>query len=105
MGIFFSGHRKKGITKYELEHEHILNHFDAVLQHHSRKERDRRRAVLHNALELALDRDPNMSHSQRGGLIQADEFQTIVDGLLKSGELSSTEATHLKKIAEQPLSD
>lgn len=103
MGIFGSKH-VAGISKYELEHEHILSRLDSVFPsfHESSKGK---KAALHTALELALDRDTNMGSGQKNGLIQKDEFESIVHGLETGGAISKHEAEQLRKIAEKPLSD
>ncbi len=103
MGLFGSS-RKKGITKYELEHKHIQSRLDSVFPSHLSSSK-RKRAALHTALGIALDRDTNMSSSQKRGLIQREEFEEIVSGLESGEVISKKEAEELRKVAEEPLSN
>ncbi len=103
MGLFGSK-RVKGITEYELKHKHVQSRLDGVFPSSSSSSK-RKRAALHTALELAGDRDSNMSSSQKHGVIQSDEFETAVGGLEKGGVISENEANELRKIAEEPLNN
>ncbi len=103
MGIFGS-RSVKGITKYELEHKHIQSRLDSVFPSHISSSK-RKRAALHTALGLAGDRDANMTSSQKGGIIQREEFEAAVGGLEKGGVISKSEADKLRQVAEKPLSD
>jgi len=94
----------KGISPYELKHDHIMSHFDSVLSHHSHGERERRRAALHTALNQALDVDPGMQRGEHG-VIQAEEFEQIVTDLHKGGLISESEAKGLRSVAQKPLRD
>lgn len=103
MGLFGKKY-VPGITKYELEHKHVQAHLDSVFpsSHASSKIK---RAALHAALGMGLDRDVNMASSQKGGNIQREEFELAVGGLEQSGVISSEEAKKLRVVAEKPLSN
>jgi hypothetical protein len=101
---FFGKSRVKGITEYELKHKHVLAHLDSVFPHNLSSSKTKR-AALHAVLGLASDRDTNMGHAQKGGIIQKDEFYAAIDGLEKGGVISTSEAQQLKSVAEKPLND
>jgi hypothetical protein len=64
-----------------------------------------KRAALHTALGLADDHDSNMSSSQKGGVIQRDEFEAIVGGFESSGFITAEEAGKLRERAERALNN
>jgi hypothetical protein len=104
MGIFWGGKQTKGITQYELRHDHIQSRLDSVFPSHLSSSKQKR-AALHTVLGLAGDRDTNMSSNQKHGIIQRDEFETAVHGLEKGGVISSKEAAQLRQITDQALND
>ncbi len=103
MGIF-GKKRVPGISTYELEHEHVRARLDSVFPS-NRPSSKLKRTALHTALGIATDRDTNMGHRQKEGVIQREEFDTVVENLTKGGVITSDEATQLRKIAQKPLSD
>jgi len=103
MGLF-GNNKTKGITEYELRHDRLQAHLDSVFPSNSYSAKQKR-AALHTALGLGMDRDVNMSSSQKYSVIQPKEFEAVVHGLEAGGVITSTEAAKLRKIAEKPLSD
>jgi uncharacterized protein YutE (UPF0331/DUF86 family) len=103
MGLF-GRKRVAGISEHELQHDHIQAQFDSVFPSYKPSSKTKR-AALRTALSLAVDRDMNMSAGQKGGLIQKEEFETIVKGLLDGSVITETEAEKLRAIAEKPLKD
>lgn len=100
MGLFGKKY-VPGITKYELEHKHVLANLDSVFPA-SRASSKAKRAALHTALGLAGDHDSNMSSSQ-DGVIQREEFEAIVGGFESSGFITADEAGKLRARAEKAL--
>lgn len=103
MGLFGRKH-VSGISQYELDHDHVRSRLDSVFPSY-RSSSKVKRAALHTALELALDKDVNMSGTNQKGVIQKGEFDTIVNGLLDGGVISEKEAEKLQVVAEEPLKD
>lgn len=103
MGIF-GKKRVTGISKYELEHEHVRARLDSVFPS-NRSSSKMKRVALHTALGIASDRDTNMGVRQKEGVIQREEFDSVVENLKKGGVITNEEATQLRSIAEEPLSD
>jgi hypothetical protein len=104
MGIFWGGKSVKGITQYELRHDHLQSRLDSVFPSHLSSSKHKR-AALHTVLGLAGDRDTNMPSHQKHGIIQREEFETAVQGLEKGGVITSKEAAKLRQITDKPLSD
>lgn len=94
----------KGISEYELSHDHVRSKLNGVFSSFSSSSK-RKRAALNTALDLAVDKDVNMSGTGQKGVIQKDEFETIVNGLLEGDVITKKEAEKLRAIAEEPLSD
>lgn len=104
MGLF-GKKRVKGISAYELEHDHIRSRLDSVFPAYKSSSKTKR-VALHTALGLALDKDANMiGTGQKHGVIQREEFEQAVQGLTEGGVISEKEAEKLRAIAEKPLSD
>lgn len=102
--VLFGRKPVKGISQYELEKERVKAKFDSVFPARYASSKTKR-AALHTALGIALDRDTNMHNAQKHGVIQRDEFEAIVVSLEEGGVISSQEALQLRAIAEEPLSD
>lgn len=102
MALFGKKH-VAGITEYELEHKKLRSHFDSILGSSSTGRT--KRAALHTALEVALGRDANMPSSQKYGVIQQEEFDSIINGLHERGVISEDEAGRLRQVAEEHLNN
>ncbi len=96
---FFS-QRKAGLTRYELDKEHIRTRMKAVLTG-SHAERDRKMAALSVALEQALDRDVGAAR----GAVEPGEFDAILAGLVDGHLITADESTHLRAVAADALRD
>jgi hypothetical protein len=103
MGLFGKKY-VPGITEYELKHKHVLASLDSVFPSTSSSSKIKR-AALHTALGLAGDRDDNMSSTQKHGVIQKDEFESIVGGLENGGVITPQEAEKLRERAAEALSN
>ena len=100
---FFGTRKTKGISSYELDHERLRGRLGGVFPNNSSG--GRKRAAFFTALDLALDRDTNMTSSQKYGVVQQDEFDAIVNGLEKGKVISTSEAEELRRLAADDLSD
>ena len=104
MGIF-GKKTVPGISAHELteHHNRLQRELDGVFptSFSSSKLNQQKRAALHTALGLGMDRDPNMSSTQKRGAIQREEFEAAIGG----GMYSPKEVDKLRKIAEKYLKD
>jgi uncharacterized protein YeeX (DUF496 family) len=104
MGLF--GKRPvKGISDYELKDHgnRLTNRLHAAFTDNTKHMRDQKRALLDTALGLVNDRDANMAPTQKKGIIQADEFESVVSSFEKQGMFSKDEAAHLRRTAHDAL--
>jgi hypothetical protein len=99
----FGGRKTKGISNYELDHERLKSRLGGVFPNNDAGKR--KRAAFFTALEIALDRDTNMSASQKYGVVQPEEFEKIISGLQGGDVISSSEAEELRTIAKEALAD
>ena len=98
----FGRKRVKGISEYELEHEHVRSRIDSAFPNTSIGRK--KRAILKTGLDSALDHDSNMHHSQKG-VIQKEELENLVHGYKDSGVISDHEAEKVLRAAEEALED
>ncbi|HCC05332.1 TPA: hypothetical protein DEP58_03430 [Patescibacteria group bacterium] len=105
MGIF-GKKTVAGISEYELKEHHnkLQGQLDSVFPS-TRSSSKLKRAALHTALGMGIDRDDNMSSTQKRGVIQREEFEAAVGGLAEQGIITTKEADKLRQIAEKPLRD
>jgi len=99
MGLF-GKKTPKGISEYELTHDHVESRLNSVFSNTSIGRR--KRAALGTAMKQALDKD---SDSHKFGVVQREEFEGIVGGLQEGGVISESEANKLRNAAEKPLED
>jgi hypothetical protein len=98
---------KVGISDYELKdkHKELINAMDSAFSHHSSSIREQKRAILHTALGLTLDRDADMPSSQKRGVIEPEEFNQMLDSFEKGGIFSKDEVTHLRNATRDALNN
>ena len=99
MGIFGS-ERHKGISEYELTHDHVESRLHSVFPNTSIGRK--KRAALDIAMTQALDKE---TPSSKVGVVTSEEFGQIVDDLKTNGFVSDNEVDKLHAAAEKALSD